>query len=666
MGVDLPKNDKDLAALIHDHVTRERDRATYRWARWLIAHAYLQGYRMFTAAGNNGQIIWAYEMEVLPDGSKKKLLRLGEMLKQVNDVVGTLSSMRVSPVPNKGDTTLQGMRDRAAMKVILGAAVNPAQLREQQKLAALWSGMYGTAGMTCRVVDDPRVGLGLQYEAIHPRELFPFPAIGWNLGEMRGVARHRWMPIETLRTRFPKKIPAKDDAVHKLLETSSTSFGEHSPDDQRVADEGRVQDTLPSANTTSSRMNVAASKGSTLWVAVTELYLHGPHGFVDEYIVCSGGTMLHREDYRNSPVYRRIGVSRFFETGSFYGAGMFDIVFGEVREMERMAQSFVRAIEESDEYPVVIMQGGAIHERNAFQKSKRGPKIASVDMPEGWDNMKTMNPTVVAPVNVGDQNARVAEFMGAMVDRHSPSRDLAADKGRIDNATALQILQESQMKSYTVPIQNHEAMYDTVHTAGGEMLVRRLFSSPRALKPNQLSLDLAGVKINPDDGSVSFDMNAASNPLPDVGRIAVGIEQAIIGSQTTRKQEAVELWGLHADETKFVLTVIREGLDPAMDLGMERAAYDTIVRDILMLYQDGLTPGMAVPNEYSSKPTLQLRVLDEFMAGPVYRAASEEVRNAFEQYRTHLLEWSQGILPEQVPSPYEAPIAGRIGQPNVA
>ena len=121
--------------------------------------------------------------------------------------------------------------------------------------------------------------------------------------------------------------------------------------------------------------------------------------------------------------------------------------------------------------------------------------------------------------------------------------------------------------------------------------------------------------------------------------------------------------GLVQDPTLFILYAVKEGLDVAMYIDRERAAYDTVVRNILLLFGDGEKNQMIIAVPHEAAPDLQLRVLEAFMAAPLMGRASPQIRNDFKAYRDFLIQQSGMVLPEAVPNPDDIAL---LTQPELA
>ena len=197
-----------------------------------------------------------------------------------------------------------------------------------------------------------------------------------------------------------------------------------------------------------------------------------------------------------------------------------------------------------------------------------------------------------------------------------------------------------------------ERAWSQSHRSSLASASRTLSRTRRALPVSQLTLDLAGAIVDPSAGAVSF----AENPLPNLSSLSVTIKGTQPRSEIARKQEALQLMQMPglSDPTRFILFALQEGLDFAMYMEEEKAAYESIVRNILLLFADGETPGEIVLTPHTVLPELQMRVLSSFMTSPVMSLSSTEVQDEFKKFREFLFRTMGTMLPAGVPLPEEA------------
>ena len=111
------------------------------------------------------------------------------------------------------------------------------------------------------------------------------------------------------------------------------------------------------------------------------------------------------------------------------------------------------------------------------------------------------------------------------------------------------------------------------------------------------------------------------------------------------------------DPDSFKLFALKEGLDFAMYMDEDQAAYEQVVKNILTLFGNGSEPGQVVITPHTSKPELQIRVLSSFMTSPVMSGADPTVIDEFKKYRESLMQFMGASLPAMVPNPDSIAIA---------
>jgi hypothetical protein len=229
----------------------------------------------------------------------------------------------------------------------------------------------------------------------------------------------------------------------------------------------------------------------------------------------------------------------------------------------------------------------------------------------------------------------------------------------VDSAVGLSFLDEQINRAMTAPSQGIQKAFGDMYRSLVANASRELTMSPRAIPVQRLTVDLAGAVIDPQTLEVSFE----KNPLPNVSRLAFGIRQRNPRSEVARKQEALELQQrLQIDPDTFILFAMKEGLDFAMWTDEHQSAYETVVRNVILLYGDGQVPGQVILVPEQAKPELQIRVLNAFMGGPMMMVASVEVQNSFSRYKQTLIEFMGLSLPEAVPNPDDLAMLTQIDQ----
>ena len=314
-----------------------------------------------------------------------------------------------------------------------------------------------------------------------------------------------------------------------------------------------------------------------------------------------------------------------------------------------MLKSLFNNIRDIDQYGILVMPQGQFNERAALRDVGRGLRVLPYE-PDAID--PGFRPFNIAPFNSGDIPGKTAAFAKQLMESISPYRDLMENKGRVDSAAGLGLLDEKNRQLMAGPMRAVERAWSQSHRSSLASASRTLSRTRRALPVSQLTLDLAGAIVDPSAGAVSF----AENPLPNLSSLSVTIKGTQPRSEIARKQEALQLMQMPglSDPTRFILFALQEGLDFAMYMEEEKAAYESIVRNILLLFADGETPGEIVLTPHTVLPELQMRVLSSFMTSPVMSLSSTEVQDEFKKFREFLFRTMGTMLPAGVPLPEEA------------
>jgi hypothetical protein len=634
--ISLPKNKQALARVIDQHAEREEARLQYRRTTWLLAWYYLNGARRFDVFDPELGTIRPHYLD--EDGSME--FQSQELLSAIDKVSARLAAMDVTPLVRREGTSLQGMRERSVAQILLDAVVNKDHVdRIATQFAHIFTSL-GSCGIAGHIKDVPSVGLVSDLEVIHPREIFPFPSLGNDYTKAQGLMRQRSVPLSFLKETFGKKVSSNLDKI----EYWEQKIGEGLREEADVEVGGghvEYQDdrSIPGSG---SESNEPESMGVA---KIREVWILGSGELVERYIVTSGDYVLLDESYDGLEVYCPIGFARFMENGTFHGAGLFDLLFSISREMERLLKSLFNNIRDIDRYGVLVLPQGQFNERALLRDVGKGLRVLPYDPDPVSEGFK---PFSIQPFNAGDIPGKVASLAKQLMDGINPVRDLIEEKGRIDSASGLNFLDEEINKSMSTPTRGMERAFGQCYRATLSAISRSVAFQPRTIPVTKLTLDLAGAIINSKDGTVSFQ----ENPVPSLTNLRIGIKEVNPKSVTARKSEALELLQMGiTDPDSFKLYALKEGIDFAFWMDEEEAAYQSVVRNCLILFGDGEVPGEVVLTPHTAKPEFQLRVLMSFLASPTMLLASSEVQDEFMKYRQFLFDAMGMTLPEAVPNP---------------
>lgn len=634
----LPREKRSLAQMLDRLADRSQSQYMARRTTWLLAWYYLNGYRRFDVYDpTDGKISPHYLDE---EGNAE--FQSQELLFAINQVCGRIQGMDVRPKVEQEGTNLAGLRDRSVAQILSDSLVSEGQLRSAQEMFAWLYTCLGFAGITGHIVDHPTIGLTSDIEVIHPRELYPFPMVGQDFTKMRGLVRERMVPVSFLKEVYGRRISDNMDSLDWYTVDASDDWTEPENADEDMTTRGYYYMGETGGGPPKEEAQIAVAR-------VRELWVFGVQNTVDRYLAVSGEYVMDDQDLRDMEVYCPIGWARFFNNGTFHGAGMFDLMFSIHREMETLQKELFNNVREIDRYGVLVLPQGEMNENQILREVGRGLKVMFWQpdpIAEGF------NPFPIQPFNSGDMPGRVAQFAKDAMQTVNPIQDLVKEKGRVDSATGLQFLDEQITRALTSPTLGVQKAFGDMYKSLVQKGLQKVTISPRAVPVGQLTLDLAGAIINPENDSVTFD----ENPIPSLSRLHFTIRDVSPKSVVARKQEAVQLWqmGIEQDPVAFRLFALKESLDFALYLEDDQGAYEAAIRHILTLYGNGESPGEITITPHTSKPELVLRMVSGFMTGPAMQSASPEVIDEFRRFRELLISWMGMTLPAMVPNPDDA------------
>ncbi len=642
--IQLPTDQTALCRLLTRHAFREDSRLRYRRMMWLLSWLYLNGSRRFDVVDPSTGVVHALYVD--EDGNLE--FQAQELLSLINRTAARLSSMDFRPRVQESGGSLAGIRDRSTAQIVMDSVVQDDRLSEVKRDFAFLYTCLGSAGICGHLVDHPTVGLTADLEVIHPREILPFPSLGQDHTKASGLMRYRAVPLEMLVQKFGPKVERNLEKLDYWEALIGEDYSERN---------------TTSINNTPSRIYGPAT--STTYketeevqkvVRIKELWMGGKGGTCSRYVCTSGDYILADEDYSAKEIYCPIGFQRFYETGSWHGAGLFDVMFPIARQMELNIKQLFQNIRDTDQYGILVIPSGQFNERSVLKNVGRGLRALPWEPDPITEGFK---PFAIQPFNSGEAPGKVAQFAKALLQGLDPSPDISDNKGRVDSASGLAFLEEQATKALTFPAQGIERAFSTAYRAVAGQAVEALAKSPRPIPVSRLTLDLAGAAIDPETHTVSFKQN----PIPDLSRLSFSIRDMNPKSEAARKAEALMLTEKQIqDRDSLILYCIQSGVELAAWVEEEKAAYDAVVRNILLLYGDGVeSSGQVVVTPETVKPLFQLRVLAAFMGSLKMSSASPEVVEQFQKYREFLLMQVNGVLPNAAPNPDDVAIMSQGG-----
>lgn len=642
----LPKSNDALVRVLDAHVHRASEDSGYRRLMEGVYYRYLNGARHFSSLSpTTGKFKFSYV-------DKKGNLQFhnSELLKQVDEVIGSYMAMDFHPAVDRVDSSLSSIQDKARAQVLLDSILPPSVLEQAVKDYLLLFVVYGGAGLAAKVVNDTAHGLTADLEVIHPRELLPFPCLDIDHTKQTGVMRRRYVRVDWLK----EKVGAKAVETNRYkLDSWLIPMGEAMHMDKELGDNslffGGVKMATPERASQQKQEKITEDMVEVC--EIRELWLWRTNArILTAYVAQCGDWIITRKEkeYQDSVVYSPVSYERMIHSGDFYGQGLCDLLFNVNRESERLQAQLFKNATSIDKYGFVLVPHGQF-DPNAIHSTEEGLRFYFYSPDPFADN--TQRPVPIAPFNSGDVPGRTASFAREIQNALKPRTDIIDDKGRVDSASGLALLDEQVNRSMNAGREALARIFGDAYRSLLQQAVTELSGNKEAAVPvSYLNEAMVGVVIDPDTDQASF----GDNPIREIHRLKFTVRSSLPRSESARKAEALELLekGVSSRE-QFILYALREGLEMGMYMQHEANAYRKIVRNILLLFRDGEKPGEVMTTTQSDLPALELTVLNAFMASPEFLQASPEVQNAFADYQDHLMG-SMGMLPEGTPNPDDA------------
>lgn len=643
MLMKLPKEKKAIAQLINAHVHRHDQEYRQKRLMWRLAQAYLAGARRFQLYDvSSGQLKmdWTDEEGNIEYASQK-------LIGDINEVMGRLLEFDMRPSVLSTSSTLFGIRNRAVTQIMVDAGISADMLEQKQEEFVSNFVRLGFCAVRMAADVHPALGLTSKTEIIHPRDIFPFPQSGEDYTKVHGYILQKVVPIEWVREKYPGKITKKTKHMAAVAKVDPTDDWE---DQMRTSDTGINFDFAGSL--------LDSDSGTMEVVRIYETFVLNEYNLVDRYIVSSGDIVLYDSEddggFGEVAVYNPVGIARFFDNGTFYGMGMFELLYGIHRHFEIMTKDLFNNIADIDRYGFIFYQGGTINLEDGVQQVAKGLNAVQIN-DDGMAQERGFTPQVVQPFTAGDLPGKTAAFAQQIMDALNPIRDIIKEKGRIDSGIGMQLLDEAANRGFTKPTTAFRRAFSTAYRAFAQTVSEQILFTGVPVPVTNLTMDLAGAVIDPEKNELLISQNV----IPDLRALTFTVKTSGPQSKVARKMEAIDLYkgGMYTDPmtgmpdlTSFKLFLLKDGIDVAMWMEEEAAAYEVTIRHLLTLYGDGETPGQIVMTPETVKPEVALRLVNIFLSRPAMQVASPEVHNELYKYRDQLMMYMGSVLPPGVPT----------------
>lgn len=651
--LNLPKDKKLLAQALDAELQASEQECHLNLVTWKITDSYLAGARKFKIMDRfNGDLSVAFE------NRKGELdFRYEEIVSQYLVECGRYLKMNVEPSARKKKETLEALRKAGVANAVLAGLASKIPLDKIKRKMVVPFVKYGTVGLA-----HYETGMDLMpdtFEVIPPRQLRGLPAWVDGLENIYGIGRKRWVPIEWLKERM-KAVHKKDLGsydISKDLRGIEVPWGSNPPGSSNTeAQEGRVGTTfsMDINDIIGANLNKAKEKQYTkgrFFVPLEEVYvLDDTQEFTSRYIIKVGEVILVDDDFdaKGIRIVCPLHVARHTDTGRFFARGFIGPLIPFNDQIEKLLASLFKNIQELDMFGTVMVTGSMGIDLKKWRTGPR-PKIEKYE-PDPLN--PTAQPFKLEPGNTGMLPARVLEFVSGMVPRLTRQGPYyqGETSGRIDSAAGLGFLFNTGNISLGLP---SHGLADTF--AG--CYARLLQAAKERLGPGdtvELALiddAIAGVVLDPGTGTLKL----AQNPLPDPWEVSIDVKDRTPKDPDVRKQELLDLFQQQlVDYERFWITAYEENLEFPAPPKEIWETWRKAMWQIILLFNDGKTPGIVTFGEHTQEPMIQLRAVQRFMNRIEFALAELPVRQAFEQWKEALEAMSGQAYPRGLPPPEAA------------
>ena len=618
---------------------------------WWINHYYMRGIRNFSNINYaNGTLNASYM-----DESGVLKFRYEDIVAKYQAQLGRLLTINLAPAVSRRGVSLDGLRKASTAQVVLDSAF------PQEKVSKLALNAfppilhYGTIGFGLWVEGIDSIGI----EVIHPWELIPIPIDVSAPSDTKGLMRVRYVPTDYVKGL--SITPSKRSKDWKGVESLKVPFADL-PADVSSKFQGTASLTSGGGG---FFIRSAQSQVETQWkgrqtkkdktqmdvTLLVEVWTETTDGYLAEYLIFAGSydklNQLYRYDHTQSRYHMPVRVARDVVVGGFYGRSFIDQLIPLNTEAEYSLSSLFQTLADFELYGLQMWPASlgtppeAMRGRDGVKRITYEPDYTTPDLkPFNIEPAKLTEPQINGTMIAGNLMDKVANQPTEMLQGGAP--------GRVDSASGLGMLFETSGIPLSPTAKNiAEALAGVYRAMLG--ICRDNWPAEKVVSVSNLDDSLAGIVFDMETGEITLSKN--SIPSPDEVNINVASEIPISKEQQKMElKEALKDGIITLDEYSFKVREL--GLTSPVGNEVAWQNYRRAKLENLALFGDGENPGEVIVSERDMH-LIHKNVLDTFMAGPEFYAASQPVRDAFVQhYEEHNV--GLGIMPEGMPPMEEA------------
>ena len=647
----LPKDPKELVKALDQEMRAADQECNINLVSWKLIDSYLAGARRFRIMDR-----WNGDLSIAFESRKGELdLRYEEINSQYLVECGRFMKMDVSPTARKRQETLESLRKSGVANAALVGLASKIPVDRIKRQAVISFVKYGTVGLSHYETGSPF--MPDSFEVIPPRQLRGLPAWVDGLENLYGEARKRWVALDWIadrvKTVFKKSLKAYDPvkdlrAVEVPWGSSPPGVSNHDMSEVKSGDSYTLDlEEVVGMNLKKGR-KADMTKMGRYFVPLEEIYIYDDtQEFVARYIIKIGEVIVHDEDLEAKGIHQvcPLRVARHTDTGRYFARGFVGPLIPFNDQIEKMLASLFKNIQEMDMFGTLMVTGSMGIDLKKWRTGPR-PKVEKYE-PDPLN--PTAAPFTLQPSNSGTFPQRVAEFILGLTPRLTRQGPYyqGETSGRVDSAAGLGFLFNTGNISMGLPSHGLADAFAGCYS-------RLLQAAKERMGPGDtiaialVDDAIAGVVLDPKTGTLQL----AQNPLPDPWEISIDVKDRTPRDPDVRKRELLELYGQQlVDYERFWITAYEENLEFPAPPKEIWETWRKAMWQIIILFNDGQTPGTLMFGEHTQEPLIQLRAVQRFMNRIEFALAERPVREAFEKWKEALESMSGQAYPVGLPPP---------------
>lgn len=663
--LELPESEDHLAESLDAELSAAETEMCLNLTSWRIIDGYLKGARKFNVLDRfQGRVSVGYE-HLRGD----ILYRHEDIVRRYLIEVGRWLRSDIGPAVKRRGESLGDMRNAAIANAVLQARMSGIDVRRLRTALVVPYVKYGIVGIAHYETQNPLHPDHI--EVVPARQLRGLPAFSEGSESLQGIARKRWVPYDWVKLRVKQSYDVDLDQwnIESDLCGSRIAWG-HSPPGGSVNMEGsgpvagymrNPADHIEPIETTigkrTRKEEGEVNRDGRYYVPMEEIY-----PFMDDpvyaarFILKIGKKIVFQEDYEkvNQRVVCPLQVARYSDTGSFFSRGFVAPLIPANDQFEKTIASVARNIRDMDMFGTLFVSGGMGIDLKTWNKPGPRPRVDKYNIDPLAPGAQ---PMTLQPANTGLLPVKFGEFLRGVTESiagQGPFYDGQA-AGRMDSAAGHGFLFNAGNVGLGLPSHNLADALSAVY-ARVLQVARSGLREGETIKLATIDENLAGVVFDPETGLAEL----AQNPVPNPWEVTVDVKDRTPSDPDLRKRELAEhhaagLLGSTPEESylQYWIAVYEENLDV---IGGPKDIFETwrkVIWQIILLFNDGETPGPVEFGEHTQNPTVQLLALTRFMNKIEFSLASEEVQREFELWK-EALERMTGTYPAGLAPPEDA------------